>query len=84
MNWYLYIAQARTGRFYTGISTDPSMRLERHNRGKGARFATHQGPFSLVYISLPFKDKSEARKREIQVKNWSQTKKKRLISGNYS
>jgi predicted GIY-YIG superfamily endonuclease len=60
------------------------MRLERHNRGEGARFATQQGPFSLVYTSLPFKDKSEARKREIQVKNWSQTKKKRLISGNYS
>jgi len=81
MNWYLYIAKARTGRFYTGISTNPTRRLERHNRGEGARFAKQQGPFEIVYISSPFKDKVDARKREIQVKDWSQIKKIKLISG---
>jgi putative endonuclease len=80
MNWYLYIAKARTGRFYTGISTSPARRLERHNRGEGARFAKQQGHFELVYVSPPFKDKVAARKREIQVKDWSQIKKNRLIS----
>jgi putative endonuclease len=81
MNWYLYIAKARTGRFYTGISTDPAKRIARHNRGEGARFAIQQGPFELVYISPPFTDKSTVRKREIQIKDWSQVKKNRLISG---
>lgn len=81
MNWYLYIAKAKTGRFYTGISHDPNARLERHNRGNGSRFARQQGPFELVYISKPFKDKKEARAREIQVKDWSRVKKTKLISG---
>lgn len=81
MNWYLYIAKAKTGRFYTGISTNPTKRLERHNGGEGARFAKQQGPFELVYISSPFKDKADARKREIQVKDWSQIKKIKLVSG---
>ncbi len=81
MNWYLYIAKARTGRFYTGISTNPAARIERHNRGEGSRFAINQGPFELVYVSLAFKDKTDARKRELQVKDWSQIKKIKLISG---
>ena len=81
MSWYLYIARARTRRFYTGISQDPVKRIERHNKGEGARFARQQGPFALVYVTPPFKTKADARKREIQIKNWSQAKKEKLISG---
>ncbi len=79
MNWFVYIAKARTGRFYTGITNDPTKRLEKHNSGKGSRMATQQGPFELVYISTAFPNKSEARKREIQVKGWTVEKKQKLI-----
>ena len=81
--WYVYIAKARTQRFYTGITTDPVKRVMKHNTGEGAKFAINQGPFSLVYVSMPFPSKSEARKREIQVKDWSQVKKLKLISGEW-
>ncbi len=43
--------------------------------------AIEHGPFELVYVSPPFPNKSLARKREIQVKDWSQAKKLKLISG---
>ena len=45
--------------------------------------AREQGPFELVYVSAQFPNKSEARKREIQVKGWTKDKKKKLISGEW-
>lgn len=81
--WFLYIAQAKTGRFYVGITVDPNERIIEHNSGKGSRFAVQQGPFKLIYISQPFPNKSQARKREIQVKGWTREKKIKLINGIY-
>jgi len=83
MAWFAYIARARTGRYYTGITTDPTERIGEHNLGAGSRFARQQGPLELVYRSRPFSTKSEARKREIQIKPWSRAKKDRLIRGEW-
>lgn len=83
MSWFVYIAKAKTGRFYTGITTDPPKRIVDHNNGKGSRFAKDQGPFELVYASSSFPNKSEARKREIQIKGWSRDKKLKLINGDW-
>lgn len=83
MIWFLYIAKAKTGRLYTGISTNPSTRIVKHNSGLGARMAIQQGPFSLLYVSDPFPNKSEARRREIQVKGWTVAKKYKLITGEW-
>ena len=78
-NWFVYIAKARTGRLYTGITTNPQERVERHNSGRGSKFAIDQGPFTLEYISMPFQDKSQARKRETQIKGWTHEKKLKLM-----
>lgn len=83
MQWFLYIAQARTGRYYVGITTNPDERIKKHNAGDGSKFAINQGPFVLSYVSEPFRNKSEARKREIQIKKWSQSKKEKLIRGEW-
>ena len=83
MNWFVYIAQAKTGYYYTGITNNPEIRILKHNSGKGSRMARQQGPFILVYISQPFPNKSEARKREIQVKGWDRNKKEKLIQGDW-
>lgn len=80
-SWYVYITKAKTGRFYTGISVNPQERLKKHNSGAGAKFAINQGPLELVYISSSFLTKSEARKREMQIKKWSRIKKSNLING---
>ena len=81
--WYVYICQANTGRYYTGIAKNPRSRLTSHNSTHGAQFARDQGPFNLVYVSAPFSNKSEARQREVQIKGWVHTKKEKLISGEW-
>lgn len=81
MSWYLYIAKARTGNYYVGITTDPDRRIRDHNKGKGSRMAVNQGPFGLVYTSEPLPNQSAARKREIQVKGWTHKQKEKLIKG---
>lgn len=83
MSWYVYLAKANTDRYYTGITTDPIQREIKHNSGKGARMARQQGPFKIAYVSASFPNKSEARKREIQIKGWSRNKKEKLISGEW-
>ena len=83
MSWYVYIAKAKTGRYYTGITTDTLKRIEKHNKGKGSRFAQQQGPFRLVYESEVFLNKAEARKREAQIKRWNKGKKEKLINGEW-
>ena len=83
MSWRVYIAQAPTGRYYTGITTDPHRRIQAHNRDEGAKFAHDQGALRSLYISLPFQTKSAARKREIQIKGWTREKKEKLIRGEW-
>ena len=81
--WYVYISQAKTGRLYVGISTNPKVRLVKHNLGKGARFVINQGPLQLLYTSKPFLNKSTARKREIQIKKWSHNKEMKLTNAEW-
>ena len=82
MPWFLYIAQAQqTGYYYVGITTDPKRRLIEHNKGRGARMAMSQGPFTLVYISQSLLNQSVARKKEIEIKGWTRKKKEQLIQG---
>jgi putative endonuclease len=83
MNWYVYIAEAKTGYYYTGITTNPELRILKHNKGRGSQMARQQGPFELIYTSSPFPNKSEARKREAQIKGWSREKKQKLINGEW-
>lgn len=83
MKLWLYICTAKTGRYYTGISTNPQSRLIKHNSGQGSWFAREQGPFELTWISKNYPNKSEARKREIQIKKWSRIKKEKLIKGEW-
>lgn len=80
MNWYVYIAEARTGNYYVGITNNIEKRIEKHNSGNGSQMAIQQGPFKLLYVSSPFPNKSRARKREIQVKGWTREKKRKLIN----
>lgn len=84
MYWYVYIAKASTGYYYTGITNNPELRIIKHNSGKGSQMARQQGPFQLVYVSNQFPGKSLARKREAQIKRWSRDKKEKLIMGEWS
>ena len=83
MQWYVYIAKAGSGYYYVGISPNPKERIVRHNAGLGSQMAKQHGSFVLLYMSSPFPNKSEARKREVQLKKWSREKKEKLIKGEW-
>ena len=54
---------------YTGITTDLQRRLREHNEAKaGARYTRVRRPVTLVY-SEPAGSRSEAARREAQIKN---------------
>jgi len=76
--WYVYVLRCNDKSLYTGISTDVNKRLLRHNSGKGAKYTRHRRPVELVYVE-EFITKSEALKREIEIKKLGKENKKRLI-----
>jgi len=76
--WYVYILECRDKTLYTGITADISRRVAEHNRGKGGNYTRTRIPAKLVYQeSHP--TRSEALKREIQIKRLSKKDKVALI-----
>jgi len=76
---YVYIVRCRDGLYYTGISNDVDERVRKHNAGKCAVLTSGRRPVTVVYVEN-HPDKSSARKREVQIKNWRREKKQLLIS----
>lgn len=77
--WFVYVLySATTGRLYTGVSTDPRKRLGKHNDGTGAKNTRYGKPWLLVFIEGK-KDKSEALKREIEIKKLKRKDKLILV-----
>lgn len=77
--WFVYVLySATTGRLYTGVSTDPRKRLGKHNEGKGAKNTRYGKPWLLVYVE-PKRNKSEALKREAEIKKLKRKDKLILV-----
>ncbi len=80
MAWFVYILKCRDGSFYVGMTDDPVRRIVAHNQGKGARYTRGRRPVSLVYWEK-LSGRSEAQKREIEIKSFSKSKKQELVTG---
>ena len=78
MMWYLYIAQCADGSLYTGITTDPSKRLKRHNAGRGSSYVLSKGGATLLYTER-CQTRSAAVRRELEIKSWDRAEKLALI-----
>jgi putative endonuclease len=76
--FYCYILECADGTFYTGWTTDPLRRVKTHNRGAGARYTRVRRPVTLVYVEQQA-DRSQAMRRECQIKNLDRSHKKALI-----
>lgn len=76
--WKLYILLCGDGTLYTGITTDIQRRLEEHKSGKGAKYTRGRGPLELVYCE-ECADKSDALKRELEIKAMPREYKLKLI-----
>lgn len=77
---YIYIVRCKDDSLYTGYTNNVEARIKKHNDGKGAKYTKTRRPVVLVYQES-FETKSEALKREYEIKTYSRTKKIQLIKG---
>jgi len=79
--WSVYIVRCADDSLYTGITTDVERRLRQHNCTKyGAKYTRPRRPVCLVYQETA-DTRSEASKREKEIKNLTQKQKLLLIAG---
>ena len=75
---YIYIVECKDKTLYTGYTNDIEKRIEKHNKGVGAKYTRGRGPVILKYFEK-FEDKNMAMKRESTIKKLSKNKKLDLI-----
>lgn len=75
---YVYIVECSDGTFYTGWTNNLEKRITQHSSGKGAKYTKGRGPVKLVYYE-EFNEKSEAMKREYEIKKMKRNDKFNLI-----
>ncbi len=75
---FVYIVLCADNSLYTGWTTDIEARIKEHNCGSGAKYTRSRRPVSLVYQEA-FLQKSDALKREIQIKKLSKKQKLNLL-----
>ncbi|MCE5003637.1 GIY-YIG nuclease family protein [Staphylococcus pseudoxylosus] len=76
---YIYIVKCKDGSLYTGYAKDVTQRIAKHNNGQGAKYTKIRRPVQLVYQEM-FDTKSEALKREYEIKRYTRQQKLELIS----
>lgn len=76
--WTLYILKCNDNSYYTGITNNIEKRLADHKSGKGAKYTRGRGPFELMYQEKCH-DRSDASKREYDIKKLSRIGKENLI-----
>jgi putative endonuclease len=77
-NWYVYIIETESSKFYTGITNNLEKRFEKHRSGKGAKFFRLDKPKKIIHFEI-YETKSQALKREIEIKKMSKLEKIKLI-----
>ena len=77
-DWQVYIIQTKTGKFYTGITIDIKRRWNQHKNKKGAKYFRLENPQEVVFIE-GCKNRSEATKREYEIKRLNRNEKLKLI-----
>jgi putative endonuclease len=76
--WYVYILECSDHSLYTGCTNNLAKRLSAHNSGKGAKYTKAKLPVHLLYAE-PATDRSQAQKREAEIKKLSRTDKLSLV-----
>ncbi|TSC88830.1 MAG: putative endonuclease [Parcubacteria group bacterium Gr01-1014_3] len=76
--YYVYILECQDKTLYTGITTDIQRRFKEHSLGIGSAY-TRAKKVNKVLYTEQFKTRSEAQKREAEIKSWRRDKKIKLI-----
>lgn len=81
-SFYVYILKCRDGSYYTGWTVNIANRFKAHSEGKGAKYTRGRLPVVVVY-SQEFDNKSDAMKREVEIKKLTRQEKEILVSNYY-
>jgi len=76
--YYLYLILCENGSIYTGVTGNVRRRFNEHSTKSGG-WHTKLHPAVSILRTEEFKTKSEALKREKQIKGWRREKKLNLI-----
>jgi len=76
--WFTYIIKCKDGSFYTGITTDLDRRFKEHKEGHGGKYTVSHPPLKIMFFER-FENRSEASKRESQIKGWTRKEKEKLV-----
>lgn len=78
--YFVYLLLCKDKSIYTGITTDVKRRLEEHKNKKGGHYTRAHGASKIIYAQ-GYKTRSEALKREAEIKGWQRKKKLGLTKG---
>lgn len=81
MSHFVYMLRCSDGSLYTGYATNVEKRLREHNgdvQGRASRYTRSRRPVVLAHTEL-CATKSEALKREYQIKQLTKNEKEKLI-----
>ena len=76
--WYVYILKCKNGALYTGITNDLERRFKEHHKNT-THYTSYNPPLKILYQE-GFPTRSQAARRESQIKGWTREKKLALIS----
>lgn len=77
--FHIYLARCSDDSLYAGYCRDIAEREKTHNDGTGAKYTRSRRPVQIVY-SEEYATRSEAMKREAEIKGMSRGEKEDLIS----
>lgn len=77
-NHFVYIVRCSDNSLYTGYTNNIEARINKHNAGKGAKYTKIRRPVVLVYQEM-YESKSEALRREYEIKTFTRQRKLKLI-----
>jgi putative endonuclease len=77
--YYIYVLLCKDGSYYIGSTNDIHKRFQDHLNGRGAKYTKSHKPEKIIYREK-FASKSEALKREAELKKWTKIQKAALIN----
>jgi putative endonuclease len=75
--YFIYILECLDGSLYTGSTNDVAKRFKDHLEGRGAKYTKSHKPVKIVYTE-EFATRSEALKREAEIKKLTRKRKEFL------
>jgi len=77
-DWFVYIIKCSDNSLYTGCTNDLTRRFKEHSSGIGSKYTASHKPLKIIF-SEKCGSRSNALKREHQIKGWSHNKKLEFI-----